>query len=241
MSVGGGMKRIVISTGAGISAESGVPTFRDADGLWARFDPMEVAHIDGWRHAPQKVIDFFNARRARQIAGDHRPNAAHLALVRLEKGWSGQVTIVTQNIDGLHRRAGSAQVFEMHGNGAEKRCDACGHLSAYDRDISLAESCEACGRTGVIRPHVVLFGEAPLHLDEITRELRACDIFAVIGSSLEVSPANQFVYAALDAGAETVLINKDVPETDFDPYWTRLYGNATALVPAWVDSIMATS
>jgi NAD-dependent deacetylase len=229
---------IVISTGAGISAESGIHTYRDLDGLWTKYDPMKVSHIDGWRSDPQGVLDFKNALRRQFAAGNHQPNPAHNALTRLQREWKhGKVTIITQNIDGLHRVAGS-EVVEMHGSGLDKFCEKCGVKTPFDDDIALADPCVGCGATGSTRPNVVLFGEMPHHLDAIEQSLAECAIFATVGWSCEVFPASDFPHIARSHCATTYLINKE-PVIDDHAFDHVIYGNASEEVPKWVAKLLS--
>lgn len=230
---------IIVSTGAGISAESGIHTYRDVEGLWTKYDPMVVSHRRGWESQPEKVLEFKNELRRQFAAGNYQPNAAHHALTRLQKEWTiGEVTIVTQNIDGLHRDAGS-KVMEIHGTGKEKYCEACGHRSAFDRDIVHTDACTACGEPGRTRPAVVMFGEMPIGLEELEIKIDQCSILAVIGSSLEVMPGNLFAYSAKQVGAHTVFLNKEEPQrVDLDVFDEKIYGPATETVPKWVDDLL---
>lgn len=232
------MKNIVISTGAGISAESGIHTYRDKDGLWTKFDPMEVSHIRGWQKSPEKVLEFKNMLRRQFAVGNYQPNAAHHAIARLQREWKhGTVTLITQNIDGLHRAAGSA-VLEIHGNGQTKFCTACGHESPYDADIVLDDPCQSCGKTRTTRPYVVMFGEMPCHLEYVQDRLDDCQIMAVIGSSLEVAPGNLFANLAYAMGATTYLINKDEPACGLEDFTHVIYGSAATEVPLWVEKLL---
>jgi NAD-dependent deacetylase len=231
------MKNIVILTGAGISAESGIHTYRDTDGLWTKYNPMEVSHINGWKKNPQKVLDFKNELRRQFEAGKYQPNAAHHALTRLQNEWKhGEVTLVTQNIDGLHRDAGSI-VFEMHGNGREKFCMKCGHKSPFDADIVLNDPCAKCGVPAQTRPYVVMFGEMPCFVDVIEQKLDHCHIFAMIGSSGDVMPANTFVVLANDAGADTYLVNVETIAHG-GQYKHHYIGPATTEVPKFVEDLL---
>lgn len=233
-------QNIVISTGAGISAPSGIHTYRDLEGLWTQYDPEEVSHILGWKKNPQKVLDFKNALRRQFATNNYQPNAAHLALVRLQREWRhGRVTVVTQNIDGLHEQAGTKGVLAVHGNGQEKFCMECGHVTPFDQDIVLADACPECGAVGSTRPRVVMFGEIPHHMDHVFELLRECSIFALIGSSLEVQPAASFAYRAKRAGAETYLLNQDRPDVSLAEFNHVVLGNAATIVPQWVDDLLA--
>jgi NAD-dependent deacetylase len=229
--------KIVILTGAGISAESGLGTFRDADGLWTRFSLDDVATPEGFARDPGRVHDFYNARRANCINAE--PNAAHRALARLQSDWPGDLVLVTQNIDDLHERAGSTGVIHMHGEIRRARCADCGQRWAAPPVLSVDIPCPACGRKGA-RPDVVWFGEIPYHMDAIGAHLSTADHFVAIGTSGSVYPAAGFVAEARAAGARTLELTLDRSEVAalFDE--TRL-GPATELVPAWVVEILARS
>ena len=184
--------RIFIVTGAGVSAESGLGVFRDQDGtgVWARFDPMKLATPEAFARDPVEVHAFYNARRRNLIAA--APNAAHFALARLEAALAerrGELTLVTQNIDDLHERAGSKRVIHMHGELLKARCAACEVISPRREDSGLRDRCPGCGGIGVLRPRVVWFGEMPLEMDEIYAALRKADLFVAIGTSGSVYPA----------------------------------------------------
>lgn len=230
---------IFILTGAGISAESGLSTFRDKGGLWERYPIAEVATIEGYERDPARVLEFYNLRRG--MHGDVAPNAAHLALAQLEAAWteSGRtLTLCTQNIDNLHERAGSRRVIHMHGEIGKVRCHACGDLSAADGPLSLELGCGACGRVGTLRPHVVWFGEMPLQMDEIYEALAAASLFVAIGTSGAVYPAAGFVAAARAAGIGTVEINLE-PSDNAAMFDAARYGKASEQVPAWAAEMVA--
>ncbi|MGX9354901.1 NAD-dependent deacylase [Roseobacteraceae bacterium S113] len=223
-------QKIVILTGAGISAESGLGTFRDEGGLWARHRIEDVATPEGFARDPALVHGFYNARRA-QAAGA-APNAAHMALARLEAEHHGDVVIITQNVDDLHARAGARQVLQMHGTLAGALCGACAHRWAAVGDMAPDDPCPSCDAPRT-RPDVVWFGEMPYHLDEIAHHIETADIFAAIGTSGQVYPAASFVDGARDAGAWTVELSLEPTAVSraFDE--VRL-GAATQTVPAWV-------
>ena len=228
------MNRVVILTGAGISAESGLGTFRGGDGLWARHRIEDVATPEAFVRNPGLVQRFYNARRAG--ASKARPNAAHGALARLERSWSGDVVVVTQNVDGLHEAAGSRNVLHMHGILAGALCGACGHRWPAPMEMAADERCPGCSAPAA-RPDVVWFGEIPYHMDEIFMHLRQADIFAAIGTSGEVYPAAGFVREALERGAYTVEINLASSTVSRHFAETRI-GPATRVVPAWVDELL---
>ncbi len=230
------MRRIVILTGAGVSAESGLGTFRDKDGLWTRYDLADVATPAGYARNPDLVLDFYNARRANCRAAE--PNPAHRALARLQRAAPDRVTLVTQNIDDLHERAGSPEVVHMHGELLRALCAACGHRWNWTGDMSRADICAACARPGGVRPDVVWFGEIPYRMDEIAERLAGVDLFVAIGTSGAVYPAAGFVAEAAAQGAETLEINLEPGEGSrfFD---RRILGPASQTVPAWVESLLA--
>ncbi len=231
-------KRIFILTGAGVSAESGLATFRDKGGIWAQHSIEEVASIQGYERDPVKVLDFYNMRKSTH--GDVEPNAAHIALGQLQSHWAergGAVTICTQNVDNLHERGG-AEVIHMHGEIAKARCHDCGALAPYDGDLSVNLGCAACGRTGGMRPHVVWFGEMPLFMDDIYEALAAAELFVSIGTSGNVYPAAGLVSAARAAGIPTMEINLE-PSENAHAFDAGRYGKASEQVPAWVAEMVA--
>jgi NAD-dependent protein deacetylase/lipoamidase len=197
----------VVLTGAGISTESGIPDFRSASGIWAQYDPMEYATIDAFRRSPEKVWDFYSKRLG--VLTEAKPNPAHQALAELER--RGLVeAVVTQNVDRLHERAGSANVIEVHGSLRTSSCLECGHRESFDRVVELlpVPHCQRCG--SVLKPDVVMFGEL-LPEDAIDRAFelaRGAGLFLVIGSSLEVYPVAGLPEEALAAGAALAIVNK---------------------------------
>ena len=229
------MARIVILTGAGISAESGLGTFRDKDGLWTKYDLEEVATPQGFYRNRKLVHDFYNARRAN--CAEASPNAAHAALARLEEALPGEVLIVTQNVDDLHRRAGSQNVIAMHGALMRACCAACGHVWPAPMQMAPDDPCPACGQPET-RPDVVWFGEIPHAMDEIGAALGRAEIFAAIGTSGQVWPAAGFAAEARAAGAHCVEINLERSDIS-DAFHSRRYGPASAMVPVWVDEVLA--
>jgi NAD-dependent deacetylase len=229
---------IFILTGAGISAESGLGTFRDTDGVWARFDPAKLATPEGFAADPEAVLAFYDARRRGLL--EARPNAAHEALARLEAGLAargGRLTLVTQNIDDLHERAGHREVLHMHGELLKARCTSCEAVVEARADLSTAQACAACGRMGGMRPHVVWFGEIPFHLDAIEERLMAADLFVAIGTSGAVYPAAGLVGAARQAGIATREINLE-PSDNAHLFDEADYGRASEAVPRWVEEVL---
>ncbi|MCR9127050.1 MAG: NAD-dependent deacylase [Rhodobacteraceae bacterium] len=228
------MRKIVILTGAGISAQSGLGTFRDAGGLWQTHRLEDLATPEGFARDPDLVLGFYDDRRAQ--AAQAAPNAAHLALARLQRDWPGQVVLVTQNVDDLHERGGSPEVLHMHGALAGALCAACGHRWSAPGRMREVRACPACG-TEAARPDVVWFGEMPYHMDAILGHLTQADVFAAIGTSGEVYPAAGFVRVAAEAGAHTVELNLE-PSAVASDFTEALFGPATQVVPAWVDRLL---
>lgn len=227
-------EKIVILTGAGISAESGLGTFRDKDGLWTRYDLNEVATPEGFARNPALVHEFYNARRAN--AAEASPNAAHEALGRLEAEWAGEVLIVTQNVDDLHERAGSRNVIHMHGELAGALCAACDHRWPAPREMAPADPCPACGAPRT-RPDIVWFGEMPYQMDRIFEALLEADLFVSIGTSGEVYPAAGFVDEARMAGIPTLEINLE-PSRVPGLFDRVIAGPASRAVPSWVGELL---
>ena len=226
---------IVVLTGAGISAESGVPTFRDADGLWEGHRVEDVASPDAFDLQPSVVHRFYDARRA--AIARVEPNPAHLALARLEEHLGDDLLVVTQNIDDLHERAGSTRVVHMHGELRSALCRACRTRTPWTDDLGDYPPCPRCG-VSELRPDVVWFGEVPYEMDRIFEALYEADLFVAIGTSGVVYPAAAFVQLAAGGGARTVelnLVESDV-SGDFDE---SRAGPAGQLVPAWVDEVLA--
>jgi NAD-dependent deacetylase len=228
-------QHIVVLTGAGLSAESGLATFRDKDGIWAKHDYREVATPAGFKRNPLLVHDFYNQRR-RAIKGV-KPNAAHLALARLEQEHTGDVVIVTQNIDPLHEAAGSKSLIHMHGELLKALCTHCGARHAWEEDLCLETLCPGCGRPGGMRPDVVWFGEMPYHMTEIAEALSAADLFLSVGTSGNVYPAAGFVAQARDHGAHTVELNLE-PSEGVSLFDEAIHGPATQIVPAYVERLL---
>ncbi|PYF09276.1 NAD-dependent deacetylase [Rhodobacter viridis] len=229
------MARIVILTGAGISAESGIRTFRASDGLWEEHRIEDVATPEGFARNPALVHRFYNERRAAAAAAE--PNAAHRALARLEAAGAHQVLIVTQNVDDLHERAGSQNLIHMHGTLNRALCAACGHRWPAPSEMCKTQSCPACGKPAT-RPDIVWFGEMPYRMEEIWTALRAADLFVSIGTSGNVYPAAGFVADAMHAGVPTLELNLE-PSQGTRMFDAARHGPATQVVPAWVDEMLA--
>jgi NAD-dependent deacetylase len=229
------MGGIVILTGAGISAESGLGTFRDLGGVWKQVRLEEVATPEAFTADPVRVRAFYDARRAQARAAE--PNAAHRALARLQRARPATL-IVTQNVDGLHARAGSTPLLSIHGTLDGARCAACGHRWRWgDGPMTAADACPACRRPGQVRPDVVWFGEMPYALDEAYAALAACDLFVSIGTSGAVYPAAGFVAEARAAGARTLELNLE-PSAGSHLFDETRLGPATQMVPTWVAEVL---
>lgn len=228
------MNKIVILTGAGISAESGLGTFRDTGGIWSQYDLAEVATPEGFARNPKLVHDFYNARRANCSAA--APNAAHAAIARLQTEYPGEVILITQNIDDLHERSGACPVIHMHGELLQALCHSCGQRWPAPDVMAHDAPCPRCGRAST-RPDVVWFGEIPYHMDEIGAHLREADLFAAIGTSGQVYPAAGFVAEARSHGAKTVEINLERSDIS-DAFDDWIIGPASRAVPDWVASLL---
>ncbi|MCZ4500807.1 MAG: NAD-dependent deacylase [Marmoricola sp.] len=222
-------------TGAGISAESGVPTFRDSDGLWEGHRPEDVATPEAFDADRLMVQRFYDARRA--ALARVRPNAAHVALAGLERLLGDDLYLITQNIDDLHEQAGSRRVHHMHGRLRAAWCVACDERTTWTGTLADEPRCPACGNAA-LRPDVVWFGEMPYGMDEIHRVLFTCDLFVSIGTSGVVYPAAGFVDYAIAGGSDTLELNLErAANSDFRQH---RQGPATELVPAWVAELSAT-
>jgi NAD-dependent deacetylase len=228
---------VVVLTGAGISKDSGLETFRDPDGIWARVRIEDVATPEAFARDPQRVQAFYNARRRGLVDPRVKPNPAHYALARLEAEWPGRVLIVTQNIDNLHERAGSRNLRHIHGELLKSRCADCGNVVECVVDLDAASACAACGTLGRLRPHVVWFGEIPFDLDEVYGELQRCGLFISIGTSGNVYPAAGFVDEARAHRAHTVELNLE-PSMGRSLFAEAQHGPAAEIVPAYVDRLL---
>ena len=231
---------IVVLTGAGISAESGIRTFRDSNGLWENHRVEEVASPEGFAANPEMVLEFYNQRRRQLLSGEVRENAAHVALGRFEEEFGGEFLLITQNVDDLHERGGSKNCLHMHGELLKKRCTNCGAVSEERDEISLATQCGSCQVAGTLRPHIVWFGEMPFDMERIEVALSDCDLFVSIGTSGNVYPAAGFVQQANQHGAETVTLNLEAGENQ-GAFQRAEYGRATGLVPAFFDGLLNAS
>lgn len=227
---------IVILTGAGVSVESGIPSFRDRNGIWSKIDYRDYATPEGFARNPGKVLDFYNKRR-RNMANVY-PNEAHHALARLEGAFKGDFLLVTQNIDDLHESAGSRKLIHMHGELASALCEACGMRARWRGDITANSQCTSCRTIGRLRPDVVWFGEMPYQMDRIFRALGEAELFIAIGTSGHVYPAAAFVEEARLAGARTVELNLEESE-NAELFNETIRGPATETVPAFVERLLA--
>ncbi|UFN50381.1 NAD-dependent deacylase [Roseomonas sp. OT10] len=225
---------ILLLTGAGISQESGLHTFRDRGGIWATVPLEEVATPEAFARDPGKVQGFYNARRAQ--LREVQPNAAHLALAELDARWPGELLLVTQNVDDLHDRAGTKRLVHMHGELRKARCLRCGAVSSWEEDLSTVTPCPACGQAGGMRPDIVWFGEMPMHMEAIEAALARCDIFVSIGTSGNVYPAAGFV-AQARRHARTLELNLE-PSAGAAGFHETRHGPATVLVPAFVREML---
>jgi NAD-dependent deacetylase len=231
------MRTIVVLTGAGISAESGIRTFRGADGLWEGHRVEDVATPGAFARDPALVHEFYNQRR-RSLLDGIEPNAAHWALAKLEERFEGNVVVVTQNIDDLHERSGSHWVIHMHGELLQSRCTSCGLIAEVREDLSVESECRECGGRGVLRPNIVWFGEVPFHMAEIERHLSRAELFLSVGTSGRVYPAAGFVELARHHDARTIEVNLEQTGGSgrFDE---SLIGKAGEVLPELVERILS--
>lgn len=226
---------IVVLTGAGISAESGIETFRSEDGLWANHRIEDVATPEGFARNACLVYQFYNQRRRRLLSKAIKPNAAHTALARFENDFDGSFLLVTQNIDNLHERAGSQNILHMHGELLKMRCSNSQRVFDIRESFDFDTECRCCQSLGNLRPHVVWFGEMPLYMNQINMALAACDIFIAIGTSGNVYPAAGFYQSAKINSAHTVELNLEKTGSSFD---THIYGTATKIVPQYFEELL---
>lgn len=229
------MQHIVILTGAGISAESGVPTFRDAGGLWEGHRIEEVATPSAFRRNPELVHRFYNIRRS--TIQTCEPNAAHRAIAMLQQAWPEHVTLITQNVDDLHERGGSKKVLHMHGELLRIRCTRCDMKRRWTNDLAESDACGECGHTGSLRPDIVWFGEMPYFLDEIEQALQQADLFVAIGTSGIVYPAAGMVDLARKRGIPAIEFN--IQRTEASPSFSETRtGLASNTVACWVKALL---
>ena len=228
------MRNIVILTGAGVSAESGVATFRGPGGLWEGHRVQDVCTPEALAEDPVLVHRFYDARR--ETLATVAPNSAHLALARLDAEWPGELLLVTQNVDDLHERAGSKRLVHMHGELLSALCAACGVRERWEASLPPETEYPNCG-TPALRPDIVFFGEMPYHMDTIERALGKADLFVSIGTSGAVYPAAGFVQTARYHGAATLEMNLD-PSEGSAWFGESRMGPAGTLVPAWVEEVL---
>lgn len=229
------ISNIVILTGAGISAESGVATFRGPDGLWEGHRVEDVATPQAFEKNPELVQKFYDERRAK--IQTVQPNSAHDALAQLDREWDSELLLVTQNVDDLHDRAGSKRLVHMHGELLSAWCLSCDGRSIISGDLSHDPACLHCDQFGFLRPDIVWFGEMPYHMDQIEAALKQCDLFVSIGTSGAVYPAAGFVRTASHFGAQTLEMNLDPSDGSMFFDESRM-GKAGDLVPLWVEEIL---
>jgi NAD-dependent deacetylase len=229
------IRNIAILTGAGVSVESGLATFRGPDGLWEGHRVEDVATPEAFRRDPTLVHAFYDARRAK--LGTVQPNAAHRALARLDTEWPGELLLITQNVDDLHERAGSKRLIHMHGELAKGWCLACDERFAWNGPIGQGATCPVCNAQGYVRPDIVWFGEMPYDMDLIDAALQGCDMFVSIGTSGAVYPAAGFVQTARYCGAKTLEMNLE-PSLGSYLFDESRTGKAGELVPKWVEEIL---
>jgi len=229
------IRNIVILTGAGVSAESGLATFRGPDGLWEGHRVEDVATPEAFARDPELVHKFYDARRAR--LGEVEPNAAHRALARLDAEWPGELLIVTQNVDDLHERAGAKRLLHMHGELASGWCLRCNERFGWSGAMGAGAECPSCGTVGLVRPDIVWFGEMPYEMERIDEAIMGADLFVSIGTSGAVYPAAGFVQTAKYCGARTLEINLE-PSQGSIFFDERRYGPAGVEVPKWVEELL---
>ncbi len=227
-------RSIVILTGAGISAESGLATFRGPDGLWEGHRVEDICTPEALARDPARVHRFYDERRAKLSMVE--PNAAHRALTRLEREWSGDLLLVTQNVDDLHERGGCSQVLHMHGELLSALCARCGDRKRWTESLPPGSVCPSCAAPK-LRPDIVFFGEMPYQMDRIDAALRNCDLFVSIGTSGAVYPAAGFVQTARYVGADTLELNLD-PSAGSVYFCESRLGRAGELVPNWVNELL---
>ena len=228
-------KPLVILTGAGISAESGIRTFRASDGLWEDHRIEDVASPEGFARNPQLVHEFYNQRRRQLLESAIQPNAAHLALAKLEAEWEGEFLLVTQNVDNLHERAGSKNLLHMHGSLLKAFCQSCDERTEWPRDLSAQDACPHCKIKGHMRVDVVWFGEMPYHMERIADALEKCELFISIGTSGVVYPAAGFAREARNSKR----IEVNLADTEISrAFHEHRLGPAGIEVPKLVDSLL---
>jgi NAD-dependent deacetylase len=232
-----GQLKVVVLTGAGISAESGLKTFRDNNGLWEDHSIEDVATPEGFERNPELVYRFYNQRRRQLLSSDIKPNTAHVALLKLENIFGENFTLITQNVDNLHQRAGNKNILHMHGRLLSARCLGSDSCSAIFTDLDHTNQCVCCHPSNSLRPDIVWFGEVPKYMLQIEECLTQADIFISIGTSGTVYPAAGFVSLANQSGAHTVELNME-PSSGQNEFAEKHYGPATELVSEFVDTLI---
>ncbi len=229
------LNSVVVLTGAGISAESGLKTFRAAGGLWENHPVEEVATPEGFERNPQLVYEFYNQRRRQLLSDEVKPNPAHTTLAKFEHDFHGSFLLVTQNVDNLHERAGSQNLLHMHGELLKMRCLNSQLVFDTSEDFTFDTHCRCCRSAGNLRPHIVWFREMPFHMNKINQALESCDLFVAIGTSGNVYPASGFYQTAKIRKAYTVELNLENTGSGFDK---RIYGKASKIVPQYFESLL---
>lgn len=229
-------KSIVVLTGAGISAESGLATFRSSNGLWNNHRVEDVATIEAFQRNPEFVHDFYNQMKPELLAA--KPNPAHLALTKLQDNYPAPVSIITQNVDTLHEKAKSRNIYHIHGQINQAVCLNCGHVLETWNDVTTETVCPQCSVAGMMKPNIVFFGENLLYMDKVERLLASCDLFISVGTSGVVFPAAAFVQTAKLYGAETYEFNLEKTSNNF--YFDHhIFGKAGETLPPFVDELLA--
>lgn len=228
-------QNIVILTGAGISAESGLATFRSANGLWNNHKVEDVATIEAFERNPAYVHEFYNELKKELVKA--KPNAAHLAITRLQNEYPAQISVITQNVDTLHEKAGNKNVYHIHGQINQAVCLNCGHILETFGDVDTETTCPHCGIAGMMKPNIVFFGENLLCMDKVDYLLANCDLFLSIGTSGVVFPAASFVQIAKYNNARTLEFNLEPTSNNY--YFDKhIYGQAGTTLPAFVDELL---
>ena len=229
-------KSIVVLTGAGISAESGLATFRSSNGLWNNHRVEDVATIEAFQRNPEFVHDFYNQMKPELLAA--KPNPAHLALTKLQDNYPAPVSIITQNVDTLHEKAKSRNIYHIHGQINQAVCLNCGHVLETWNDVTTETVCSQCSVAGMMKPNIVFFGENLLYMDKVERLLASCDLFISVGTSGVVFPAAAFVQTAKLYGAETYEFNLEKTSNNF--YFAHhIFGKAGETLPPFIDELLA--
>jgi len=228
-------RSIVILTGAGISAESGLATFRSSNGLWNNHRVEDVATVEAFARNPEYVHEFYNELKQELIRAV--PNPAHLALAKLQQNYPAPVTIVTQNVDTLHEKAGNKNIFHIHGQINQAVCLNCGYIMQTWGEIDTQTICEHCGASGMMKPNIVFFGENLLYMDKVDKLLKMCDLFISVGTSGVVYPAAGFVQVAKLCGAKTIELNAETTSNNF-MFDEHIIGKAGTTLPNFVQSLI---